>query len=130
MKPTRVLILRTPTLLKNNAFLLIVLAAAVAAGAMAAALRYGLIEYEAAHGFCATAAASWPCEVRHVVIVALMHTPALGLVALGLGFLAMFGNNRALIVAAVVTGALGLILYNVGLGACGLLLGALRAVRA
>ena len=115
---------------KANAFFLLVGAAAIAAGAMAAALRYGLIEYEAIRDFCAAASASWPCEARGVMIVALMNTPALGLAALALGLLALFGNCRVLTVAAVVTGALGLILYNAGLGACGLLLGALRAIRA
>ncbi len=92
-------------------------------------MRYGIIEYKAVQNVCATTPALWPCEVRNLVIVTLMTTPALGLVALALGFLALFGNRRGLVGGAVVTGVLGLFLYNVELGACGLLLGALRAVR-
>jgi hypothetical protein len=109
-------------------FRIAVLASAIAAGAAGAAVRYGLIEFKAIHDICA-ADVSAPCQVRSHVMFALMHTPALGLLALGLGFLALFGERRALVIAAIVTGALGLFLYNAGLGACGLLLGALRAVR-
>lgn len=108
---------------------MIVLAAAVAAGVAGAVLRYGLIEYKPVHNFCVAAAASRPCGVRSLVIVSLMNTPALGLLALALGLFALMANRRAVAIAAVVTGALGLLLYNTGLGACGLLLGALQAVR-
>lgn len=112
-----------------TSFSAVVVASAIAAGVTGAAVRYGVIEYKAAHNFCATAAVSWPCEVRTLVIVSLMNTPALGLLALVLGVIALFGDRRGLAIAAAVTGALGLILYNTELGACGLLLGALRAVR-
>jgi hypothetical protein len=105
-----------------------VVASALAAGAAGAALRYGIVEYQAIHDMCA-ASASLACRARSQVIVGLMHTPALGLLALALGILALFGNRRALVIAAVVAGGFGLFLYNTELGACGLLLGALRAVR-
>lgn len=110
---------------KTLSFRISVLAAAVAAGA---AVRYGLIEFKAIRDFCA-ADMSAPCQLRSHVMIALMDTPALGLLALGLGFLALFGDRRALVIAAIVTGGFGLFLYNTGLAACGLLLGALRAVR-
>jgi len=112
-----------------TSFSAVVFASFFAAGLTGAAVRYGIIEYKAAHNFCASSTVSMLCEVRSVVIVTLMNTPVLGLVALALGCLAVFGNGRALVVAAVVTGTLGLTLYNAGLGACGLLLGALRALR-
>lgn len=110
-------------------FPVIVLTSAIAAGVAGASARYGIFEFKAIHDICGAAGASGLCAARSQIIVALMHTPALGLLALAFGFLALSGNGRALVVAAVVTGALGLFLYNTGLGACGLLLGALRAVR-
>jgi hypothetical protein len=103
--------------------------AAVAAGVVGAAVRYGVIEYKAVHNLCVGGTGAWPCEVRSLIIVTLMNTPALGLLALSLGLVSLLGNQRALIVPALVTGALGLFLYNTELGACGLLLGALHAVR-
>lgn len=108
---------------------IVAVASAVAAGVVGAAVRYGVIEYKAVHNLCAADTVSWLCEVRSLVIVTLMNTPALGLLALSLGLVSLFGNRRALIIPALVTGALGLFLYNTGLGACGLLLGALHAVR-
>lgn len=109
-------------------FRIAALASAIAAGAVGAAVRYGVIEFKAIHDICA-ADVSVPCRIRSHVIVTLMDTPALGLLALGLGFLALFGDRRALVIAAIMTGALGLLLYNAELAACGLLLAALRAVR-
>ncbi len=113
---------------RTLSFRVAALASAIAAGAAGAAVRYGLIEFKAIHDLC-DADVSAPCQVRSHVIVALMDTPALGLLALGLGFLALFGDRRALVIAAIVTGALGLFLYNTGLAACGLLLASLRVVR-
>lgn len=113
----------------TRSFPVVVLISAIMAGAAGAALRHGLIEFKAVHNICAAASSSWLCEIRSHIIITLMNTPALGLLALALGFFALFGNRRTLVIGAVVTGALGLFLYNAGLGACGLLMGALRTVR-
>jgi len=113
----------------TRSFPVVVLTSALLAGAAGAALRHGLIEFKAVHNICAAASGSWLCDVRSQIIVTLMNTHALGLLALALGFFALFGNRRTLVIGAIVTGALGLFLYNAGLGACGLLMGALRAVR-
>lgn len=110
-------------------FPLVALGTAIAAGMTGAAVRYGIIQYRVVHDVCAAAEHSTLCQIRSQVIVTLMNTPALGLLAVALGGLALFGNRRSLVIAAIVTGALSLFLYNTGLGACGLLLGALRAVR-
>ncbi len=114
---------RTP---RTRSMPIVAVASALAAGA---AVRYGVIEYKAVHNLCVADTVSWPCEVRSLVIVTLMNTPALGLLALSLGLVSLLGNRRALIIPALVSGALGLFLYNTELGACGLLLGALHAVR-
>lgn len=117
---------RTP---RTRSMPIVAVASAVAAGVVGAAVRYGVIEYKGVHNLCVADTVSWPCEVRSLVIVTLMNTPALGLLALSLGLVSLLGNRRALIIPALVSGALGLFLYNTELGACGLLLGALHAVR-
>lgn len=99
--------------------------------ALASLVRYGLIEPQAVGLTCDGAAAPWWCDARLAVI----HTFRLqlfGIGALAAGIAAHLWprQERALALAALFLGAGALVLYNVGLGVAGFLLGLLALARA
>lgn len=104
--------------------------AAAAAVSLAAAmmLRYLLVEPPAIAGICESGQGPWWCWIRVGVIQA-FATQGLGIASVLAGALSVLRGGRALAMLAVVTGCLGIVLYDTDLAAAGLLLGLLRAVR-
>lgn len=104
------------------------IAAVAVATVVALGLRVGLIEPEAFGHLCAGGGAPWWCGPRGLLIGTL-HAGVLGAGAVVFGVLGAFRRRSAFAVAAAALGASGLLLYDVEIGAVGLLLGALVLVR-
>jgi hypothetical protein len=96
--------------------------------ALAAVVRYLLVEPAQIAHLCDSGAGPWWCGVRAVAIATFSHH-ALGYVALCLGVLATLIRVRAVAHAAALTGMAGLILYEFEYSAVALLLGLLVLVR-
>lgn len=99
-----------------------------AAAALAALLRYLVIEPEGLAHLCSAAAAPWWCAPRAAAITA-FSSGALAIAAVGAGVLAIVTRRRGAGGAAACLGAAGLVLYTVEAGAVALLLGLLALAR-
>ncbi len=99
-----------------------------AAAALAALLRYLVIEPEGLAHLCSAAAAPWWCAPRAAAITA-FSSGALAIAAVGAGVLAIVTRRRGAGWAAAGLGAAGLVLYAVEAGAVALLLGLLALAR-
>ena len=94
------------------------------AGALGFSLwaRYGLIESISVAALCNATSVPLSCSVRDYVIATTV-LPLWGYIALAAGGLAMFTRRFDLTVLALVTGAIGLVLYAGAPAAAGFLLG-------
>ncbi|MFN0042133.1 MAG: hypothetical protein ACKVSF_02845 [Alphaproteobacteria bacterium] len=104
------------------------LAGAALAAASALALRYLFIEPAAMGQVCLVSPAPWWCPLRDFVVRA-FRAEGFGFLALAMAGVALFLPGRVWGVLAVFAGVFGLVLYNAGLGAVGLLVGLLRLIR-
>lgn len=104
------------------------LAGAAIAAASAMALRYYFIEPAAMGQACLASPLPWWCPLRDLVVRA-FRSEVFGILALAMAAAALLLPARAWGVLAVFAGVFGLVLYNAGLGAVGLLVGLLRVVR-
>lgn len=113
------------------------LAAGITVGAAmlcaAMAVRYLMIEPRDVGAACQAGLGPWWCPMRQA-LVALFLNNVIGLAALVLAVLAHVVSGRSTLahasaVVAVGLGAVGLVLYNAGLGAPAFLLGLMRVVR-
>jgi hypothetical protein len=99
------------------------------AGALAAAIRFGVIEFEFFRTTCEDPLPLW-CWPRQVLIFAFDRW-MFGAVSLGLGLYAVLKPGRTdAALAAVVVGAIGLALYNAGPASIGLVFGLVTLARA
>lgn len=99
----------------------------VAAFALAALARYGLVEPEG-YGFRCAAEGPWWCAPREALVLA-FHSQLIGWLAFACGAGAFLARNRTAALAAGILGAFGLVLYNYDLSAVGLALGVLVLAR-
>jgi hypothetical protein len=99
-------------------------------GALGVALvtRYVWIESTEIGLACSAAPAPWWCEPRYVVI-RIHQLDGWGITALATGVLALLTRWYPLALVALVVGLLGLVLYNTGLAAVGLLAALLLILR-
>lgn len=101
----------------------------VIAGAIAAAIRFGLIELDFFRARCEPPFPWW-CWPRYLLSQAADHW-VYGAVSLALGVYAVVRPTRsAVALAAVIVGALGLGLYDAGPASVGLALGLVTLARA
>jgi len=100
----------------------------VAAYAVAAAVRYGLIEREDLGLTCQAAGAPWWCGARLLVIKAFIHD-VFGLSSVALAASAAWRRSGALAVLAVAIGTFGMVLYGFTWSGVGVLGGALVLAR-
>lgn len=105
------------------------LASIAIAGAVAALVRFQIVEPEDMAHLCSAAAAPWWCTLRTAVIAA-FGSPVLAIAAVAAGVLAIVTHRPGAAIAAACLGVAGLALYAVEAGAIGFLLGALALVRA
>lgn len=107
-------------------------AAAAVVAALAAVLRFQLIEPQAIGILCSGAGAPWWCLPREAVVLA-FHFEVMGALALALGVAAFFVEGPLGTRLAWITlpfAAAGLVLYNATWAAPAILLGLLGVVRA
>ena len=97
---------------------------ALAAGLIAAWLRYRLVEPAALAQACAAGAGGPRCVLRAATIVA-FHSHGLTLVCGALAALALIARERRIAAWALAAGAAGLVLYSFEAGAAAVLAGAL-----
>lgn len=97
--------------------------------AIAAGVRYAIIEPAGLAHLCGAPGAPWWCVLR-ALAAAVLDAGALGFGAIGAGVLAILTRLSAWALAAACLGAAGLVLYAVATGAVGLLLGLLVLARA
>ena len=123
------------TLLEDNrrhgsawkAWLVPLILGGVALG-LALVTRYVWIESTEIGLSCGVASPPWWCELRYIVIRT-HQLDGWGLVALGAGLLSLLTRWYPLALLALVVGLTGLVLYNTGLAAVGLLAGLLVIIR-
>ena len=108
-------------------FVSLTVAVAVAA-ALAASLRFLLIEPEGFAHLCSAAAAPWWCAPRAAAIT-VFSSGALSVAAVGVGVLAIVTRRPATGLSAACLGAACLALYSVEAGAVAFLLGLLALAR-
>ena len=101
----------------------------VMALAIAAGVRYAIIEPAGLAHLCGAPGAPWWCVPR-ALAAAVLGAGVLGFGAIGAGVLAILTRRSAWALAAACLGAAGLVLYAVATGAVGLLLGLLVLARA
>jgi hypothetical protein len=99
-----------------------------AALSLALITRYVWIESTEIGLSCAALPPPWWCEVRYGVIMVHQHD-GWGLVSLGAGILALLTRWYPLALLAMAVGLIGLVLYNTGLAAVGLLAALLLILR-
>lgn len=99
-----------------------------AALSLALVMRYVWIESTKIGLTCSALPPPWWCEARYAVI-RVHQMDVWGLVALGAGLLALVTRWYPLALLALVFGLIGLVLYNTGLAAVGLLAGLLPILR-
>jgi hypothetical protein len=97
--------------------------------ALALAVRFLVIEPRGIGIACLGEPAPWWCGPRDIV-VAISSGGGWGVASLGFGMLALITGWRPLAVLACGLGLWGVVLYNAGAAAFGLLFGLLRLVRA
>jgi hypothetical protein len=100
------------------------------AGALALALvaRYVWIESTEIGLSCAAAPAPWWCEPRYLII-RFHQENGWGLITLAAGLISLLTRWYWMALVALMVGMLGLVLYNTGLAAVGLLVALLLIVR-
>ena len=96
--------------------------------AVALVTRYVWIESTEIGLSCAAVPAPWWCEPRYLII-RFHQENGWGLIALAAGLITLLTRWYWLALVALVVGMLGLVLYNAGLAAVGLLLALLLIVR-
>jgi hypothetical protein len=101
----------------------------VLALAVAAVVRFQIVEPEAMAHLCGAAAAPLWCMLRTAVIAAFASN-ALAIAAVAAGGIALATRRSGAALAAACLGAAGLVLYAVEAGAIGILLGVLALARA
>jgi hypothetical protein len=99
-----------------------------AALTLALVTRYVWIESTEIGLTCSVVPPPWWCELRFAVIMVHQHE-GWGLATLAAGVLALLTRWYPLALLALVVGMLGLVLYNTGLAAVGLLAGLLLILR-
>ena len=109
-------------------FVLLTVAIAAAA-ALAALLRFLVVEPEALAHLCGAAVVPWWCTLR-AAAVAIFSTGALAVAAVAVGVAAIATGRAAVALAAACLGVAGLVLYSVEAGAVAFLLGVLALARA
>jgi hypothetical protein len=99
-------------------------------GALALALvtRYVWIESTEIGLTCSALPPPWWCEFRYQVIMVHQHD-GWGLAALATGILALLTRWYPLALLSLMVGVIGLVLYNTGLAAVGLLAGLFPLIR-
>jgi hypothetical protein len=111
----------------RKAWLVPLILGAVALG-VALVTRYVWIESTEIGLTCAALPPPWWCEPRYVV-VRIHQLDGWGLTALATGVLALLTRWYPLALLALVVGLFGLVLYNTGLAAVGLLAALLLIIR-
>lgn len=102
---------------------------AAVAGAIAAAIRFGMVELDFFRASCEAPLPLW-CWPRQVLIVAADRW-IYGTVSLALGAYVLLKPDRTCVaLGAVVLGAIGLALYNAGPASVGLVFGLATLARA
>jgi hypothetical protein len=105
------------------------IASAVVVLALALAVRFLVIEPRGIGIACLGEPAPWWCGPRDLLVV-ISRGGGWGMASLGVGILALITGWRPLAVLACALGLWGVVLYNAGAAAFGLLFGLLRLVRA
>jgi hypothetical protein len=105
------------------------IASAVIVLALALAVRFLVIEPRGVGIACLGEPTPWWCGPRDLLVV-ISRGGGWGMASLGVGILALITGWRPLAVLACVLGLWGVVLYNAGAAAFGLLFGLLRLVRA
>jgi hypothetical protein len=105
------------------------IASAVVVLALALAVRFLVIEPRGVGIACLGEPTPWWCGPRDLLVV-ISRGGGWGMASLGVGILALITGWRPLAVLACVLGLWGVVLYNAGAAAFGLLFGLLRLVRA
>jgi len=111
----------------RRALVRVVVSVAIAL-AIAAGVRYAIIEPARLAHLCGAPGAPWWCAPR-ALLAAALDAGALGFGAIGAGVLAILTRLSAWALAAACLGAAGLVLYAAATGAVGLLLGLLVLAR-
>ena len=101
---------------------------ALAAGLIAAWLRYRLVEPAALAQACAAGASGLDCVLRAATVAA-FHSHGLTMVCAVLAALALITRRRSAAILALTAGAVGLVLYSFEAGAAALLVGVLELAR-
>jgi hypothetical protein len=96
--------------------------------AVAAAVRYGLIEREDLGLMCDSAGSPWWCGLRLLVIKAFIND-VFGLASVALAALAAWRRSSAAAILAVAIGTVGMVLYGFTWSGVGVLGGALVLAR-
>lgn len=97
--------------------------------AIAAGVRFQIVEPEGLAHLCSASAAPWWCTLRAAVI-AVFATNALAIAAVAAGGIAIATRRSGAALAAACLGVAGLVLYAVEAGAIACLLGLLTLARA
>lgn len=100
----------------------VVLLAGLAGFALAAALRYGLIERDELGIACESGATGWRCDLRLLVIQAFLHH-VFALASIAAAALAEWRRSGVLAGLAVGAGVMGMMLYGFEWSALGVLAG-------
>ncbi|MDE1958811.1 MAG: hypothetical protein KGI40_06990 [Xanthomonadaceae bacterium] len=101
---------------------------ALAAGLIAAWLRYRLVEPAALAQACAAGAGGVRCALRAATVVA-FHSHGLTMVCGALAAMALIARERRIAALTLAAGAAGLVLYSFEAGAAAVLAGALVLAR-
>jgi hypothetical protein len=96
--------------------------------ALALVIRYVWIESTEIGLSCAATPAPWWCEPRYLII-RFHQENGWGLITLAAGLISLLARWYRLALVALVFGMLGLVLYNTGLAAVGLLMALLLILR-
>jgi hypothetical protein len=100
----------------------------LAAWAIGAAVRYGLVERDDLGLLCQGASPPWWCGVRVLVIHAFLHD-VFGLSSVALAALAAWRRSAAAAALSVAIGTVGMVLYGFTWSGIGVLGGALALAR-
>lgn len=116
------------TLARAGRAILRIAATGVLAFAVAATVRYGLIEREDLGLLCQSDSPPWWCALRLLVIQAFIHD-VFGLSSVALAALAAWRRSAVAAVLAVAIGTFGMVLYGFTWSGAGVLGGALVLAR-
>ena len=96
--------------------------------AVAAAVRYGLVERDDLGSICQSAASPWWCDLRMLVIRGFLND-VFGLSSVVLAALAVWQRSAPLATLAVAIGTFGMVLYGFTWSGIGMLGGAMVLAR-